>query len=125
MRKRTAILISNPNAGRGGRGGREVTRFCERLRAEGIKVEAVSTAGPNEAARLAAAAARGGVQDVIVSGGDGTINEALQGLVGTEARLAIWPQGTANVLARELQLRVAAPCLRQGLQRKLVVHLVS
>ncbi|HEY9402144.1 MAG TPA: diacylglycerol kinase family protein, partial [Pyrinomonadaceae bacterium] len=48
--------------------------------------------------------AGGGMREVIVSGGDGTINEALQGLVGTGVRLGIWPAGTANVLARELQL---------------------
>jgi YegS/Rv2252/BmrU family lipid kinase len=45
---------------------------------------------------------------VIVSGGDGTINEALQGLVGTSVRLGVWPCGTANVLARELNLPFAA-----------------
>ena len=41
--------------------------------------------------------------DVIVAGGDGTINEAIQGLAGSKARLAIIPRGTGNVLARELK----------------------
>lgn len=105
MKKREAILISNPNAGRGGeRRKREVARFCESLKKRGVEVEAFDTSGPNDAARLAANVARKGARDVIVSGGDGTINEALQGLVGTEARLAVWPRGTANVLARELRL---------------------
>jgi YegS/Rv2252/BmrU family lipid kinase len=45
-----------------------------------------------------------GAEVVIVGGGDGTINEAAQGLVGTGASLAVWPCGTANVLARELRL---------------------
>jgi diacylglycerol kinase family enzyme len=45
------------------------------------------------------------VRDIIISGGDGTINEALEGLVGAaEVRMGIWPRGTANVLARELKL---------------------
>jgi YegS/Rv2252/BmrU family lipid kinase len=98
-------LISNPNAGRGGRRREaEVARFCELLRARGIEVEVVSTKAAGDATRLAAEAAREGVGEVIVSGGDGTINEALQGLVGTRVRLGIWPAGTANVLARELRL---------------------
>lgn len=105
MKRREVVLISNPNAGRGGeRREREVARFCEDLKRRGIDVEVLSTSGPNDAARLAARVAQDGARDVIVSGGDGTINEALQGLVGTNARLAIWPRGTANVLARELKL---------------------
>ena len=105
MTKRTAVLISNPNAGRGGRHrAREVTRFCDLLNTRGVSVEVLNTSEPGEAARLAARATRSGVREVIVSGGDGTINEALQGLVGTDTRLGIWPRGTANVLARELAL---------------------
>ncbi|HEX8843303.1 MAG TPA: diacylglycerol kinase family protein [Pyrinomonadaceae bacterium] len=105
MTKRDAVLISNPNAGRGRAShGREIARFCESLKKQGVEVEALSTSGPNDAAQLAAGVAARGVRDVIVSGGDGTINEALQGLVGTGARLAVWPRGTANVLARELKL---------------------
>ena len=100
-----AVLIANPHAGRGGVArAAEIAHFCDRLRARGVKVEAISTTGPNDAARLAARVASEGTRDVIVSGGDGTINEALQGLVGTDARLAVWPRGTANVLARELKL---------------------
>ena len=64
----------------------------------------VATEGPGDATRIAADAGRKGVTDVIVAGGDGTINEALQGLVGTSIRLGILPRGTANVLACELGL---------------------
>jgi YegS/Rv2252/BmrU family lipid kinase len=105
MKRREAVLISNPNAGRGGlQRAREIARFCESLKKRGVEVEAHNTSGPNDAARLAADVAHKGVRDVIVSGGDGTINEALQGLMGTGARLAVWPRGTANVLAHELGL---------------------
>ncbi|HVG33589.1 MAG TPA: diacylglycerol kinase family protein [Pyrinomonadaceae bacterium] len=108
MTERKAVLISNPNAGRGGRKrAEEVARFRELLKLRGVSVEVLNTNGPNDAARLAERAAKSGVREVIVSGGDGTINEALQGLVGTDARLAIWPRGTANVLARELKIPFA------------------
>lgn len=100
-----AVLITNPNAGRGGRArAQKVARFCEHLRDEGIGVEVAETRGAHDAARLAERAAREGAREVIVSGGDGTINEALQGLVGKDVRLAVWPAGTANVLARALRL---------------------
>ncbi|MBC7912478.1 MAG: diacylglycerol kinase family lipid kinase [Pyrinomonadaceae bacterium] len=103
MNTNPTVLISNPNAGRGGaRRALEIKRFCEALKARGVKVEALSTNAPGDAARLAATAAKNGAATIIVSGGDGTINEALQGMVGTKARLAIWPRGTANVLAREI-----------------------
>lgn len=122
MSERRAILISNPNAGRGGaQRARSVTRFCERLKERGVGVELMDTSGPGEATRLVERAAVDGVREVIVSGGDGTINEALQGLVGTGVRLGIWPCGTANVLARELGLPFdaerAADVIAHGRQR--------
>ena len=126
MGRRKAILISNPNAGRG-RAHRalEVAGFCDRLKEHGIDVEVKNTTAPGDATRLAARAVSEGVSQVIVSGGDGTINEALQALVGTHARLAIWPRGTANILARELTLpfdgRRAAEVIARGQTRR--VHI--
>jgi diacylglycerol kinase family enzyme len=55
-------------------------------------------------AELAAEAAQLGYTAVFVAGGDGTINLALKGLVGTETALGVLPGGTANVLAQELGL---------------------
>jgi diacylglycerol kinase (ATP) len=103
---RKTVLIANPRAGQGGAGWRQeaIQHFCRLLQAQGIDVDVRPTRGPNDATRLAAEAAREGFLDIIVSGGDGTINEALQGLVGSSVRLAIWPRGTANVLGRELRL---------------------
>jgi YegS/Rv2252/BmrU family lipid kinase len=103
---RKAILIANPNAGQGGPERRKeaLDRFCALMKERGFQLEVQTTAGPRDATRLAAEAARGGCREVIVSGGDGTINEALQGLVGSGVRLAVWPRGTANVLGLELKL---------------------
>jgi YegS/Rv2252/BmrU family lipid kinase len=103
MAKRSAILITNPTAGGGGvRRQRAVERFCSLLNDRGVKVETRLTQSPQDATRLAAEAASQGYREIIVSGGDGTINEAVQALAGTDVRMAIWPSGTANVLGREL-----------------------
>jgi diacylglycerol kinase (ATP) len=55
--------------------------------------------------RVRDAVARGAVL-VVVGGGDGTISAAADGLVGTRTPLGILPLGTANVLARELEIPV-------------------
>ena len=103
MAERKAVLILNPNAGRGRAVvAREVETFCARAGDAGIAVE--PTKGPGDAAALAREAVTGGATDVVVRGGDGTVHEAIQGLVGTGARLLVWPAGTANVLARQLGL---------------------
>jgi YegS/Rv2252/BmrU family lipid kinase len=102
---RRATLISNPKTGRyGARRLRPIDDVAAQLRNLGIEVDLRLTAAPGEATEIAARAARNGSSDVIVAGGDGTINEAIQGLAGSKARLAIIPRGTANVLARELNL---------------------
>ncbi|MBA3441810.1 MAG: diacylglycerol kinase family lipid kinase [Pyrinomonadaceae bacterium] len=124
--KRSVVLISNPQAGRtGARRVDAVLRFCRHLKKRGVEVEVMNTTGPGDAACLAKQAVSEGWREVIVSGGDGTINEALQGLVGTDARLAIWPRGTANVLARELRLpfniEALAEVIAQGKTRRISV----
>lgn len=108
MSERKAILILNSNAGRGRACAREVETFCERVRARGIEIEAAPTKGPDDATRLASEAVRAGATDVVVRGGDGTVHETIQGLVGARARLLVWPAGTANVLARQLELPSSA-----------------
>ena len=118
MDQRKAVLISNPNAGRGGsHRAAEVERFCDLLKARNLQVELMNTQAPGDATRLAAEATEKGATDVIVSGGDGTINEALQGLVGTNARLAIWPRGTANVLAQDLELPLKLELVAEAIVR--------
>jgi diacylglycerol kinase (ATP) len=103
---RRVLLIANPNAGRGSLDERRqaVGQFCDLLKARAVEVEVRFTTGPGDATRIAREAAQGGHHDVIASGGDGTINEVLQGLIGSNTRLSIWPRGTANVVARELKL---------------------
>jgi YegS/Rv2252/BmrU family lipid kinase len=126
MPQRQVVLISNPHAGRGGpRRAAEIERFCDLLKTHGLPVQLLNTTAPGDATRLAAQAAADGATDVIVSGGDGTINEALQGLIGTNARLAIWPRGTANVLAYDLKLpfKIKAAAAAIAANRTRRIHL--
>lgn len=64
----------------------------------------VATAGPGHATRLAAEGVASGADLILVAGGDGTINEALNGMAGSAVPLAPLPAGTANVLCMELGL---------------------
>lgn len=105
MANRKAILISNPRTGRyAARARTPIEQIRDRLASLGVDTELVNTTGPGHATQVAARATQNGTTDVIVAGGDGTINEAIQGMAGTQARLGIIPRGTANVLARELHL---------------------
>ena len=100
---RKALLIANPNAGQFKLQRERATKtLCEALKKRGVAIEVQYTTAPNDASRMASEAAQKGYTDVIVSGGDGTINEAVQGLAGTNLRLTVWPSGTANVLGKEL-----------------------
>ena len=94
-----AVIIGNPNSGSAGDEG-YLEGFAETLRAGGLTVEVLNTERPDHATELAAAA---GDRLVIAAGGDGTVNEVLNGL-SEGATLGILPLGTANVLAQELGL---------------------
>jgi len=82
-----------------------------------------ATAGPGDAHRLAAAAVEEGYDVVVAAGGDGTLNEVLNGIASVpggleRVRLGVLPLGTVNVFARELKislnLRRAWEVLRRG-----------
>jgi YegS/Rv2252/BmrU family lipid kinase len=77
------------------------------LKAHGCEIQVHETAGPAHATELARSAATDDVDAVVAAGGDGTINEVLNGLVGSAVPMAILPLGTANVLARELGLSLS------------------
>jgi diacylglycerol kinase (ATP) len=72
------------------------------LDARGITVDSIATTGPGHAGEIARRAVDRGADLILVAGGDGTINEAVNGMVHSDVPLGILPAGTANVLANEL-----------------------
>ncbi|MCI0336436.1 MAG: diacylglycerol kinase family lipid kinase [Acidobacteria bacterium] len=99
-----ASLIYNPTAGALRRDPEQLERLMCALREQGIEISPLATTYAGHATDLAQQAVDERADVVIVCGGDGTINEVAQSLVGTETALAVWPCGTANVLAEELHL---------------------
>src|SRR5437868_5308195 len=100
-----ALLIFNPRAGRapaGHAGGLDRARKI--MAAHGIESELALTTEPGSASELARQAVRQGRELVIACGGDGTLNEVVNGLAGSAVALALLPAGTANVLAKEIGL---------------------
>lgn len=91
-------IIANPVAG-GGRGRGMAEALYRAVKSGGDAVDLTFT---GQAGDGRAAAARSEADLVAVVGGDGSINEVLNGLAIPGAALAVLPVGTANVVAREL-----------------------
>ncbi|EDY19481.1 diacylglycerol kinase catalytic region [Chthoniobacter flavus Ellin428] len=63
-----------------------------------------ATAAPGDARAVAEAAVKEGFATIVAAGGDGTVNEVVNGIVGSDVSLGILPVGTMNVFAAELGL---------------------
>lgn len=85
----------------------------------------VPTTGPNTAAAIARECISEGADVILATGGDGTINEVMNGMVGCEVPLGILPVGTANVLACEMGLRTHAPAAAEQLHRAVPVRIAA
>lgn len=107
-----AILIVNPNATSTTAAGRDLVAHALASR---LQLTVVHTTHRGHASEIATEARRGGIDLVIVHGGDGTVNEVVNGLLGPPAPtsmqsvtvgpiplLAVVPGGSANVFARSL-----------------------
>lgn len=102
---KTATLIYNPVAGRNPPKRESQIRHAREILAQnGIDASLARTTGPGSATELARAAAASGNDLVIVCGGDGTINEAVNGISPGTVTLGVLPGGTANIIAKELKL---------------------
>jgi len=102
---KSATLIYNPIAGRKPqRREKQIQAAVAVLREAGIAVQLAPTTGTGTAEGLARAAADQGAELILVCGGDGTINEVINGMTPSRATLGILPGGTGNIIARELHL---------------------
>jgi len=96
------IVVFNPVAGL--RRASLLWRVLDVLVANGVRIELAETHRAGHAEALAREATCAGAQMVVAAGGDGTIAEVANGLMGSSARLGVIPLGTANVMAHEMAL---------------------
>ncbi|MBM3831061.1 MAG: diacylglycerol kinase family lipid kinase [Verrucomicrobia bacterium] len=99
-----ACVIFNPTAK-----GNKARHFRHGIGELDPGVTLKPTQAPGDAQRLASEAVRQGYDTIVAAGGDGTVNEVINGIADTpsgfvKARLAVLPLGTVNVFARELGL---------------------
>ena len=116
-------VIFNPAAR-----GNKARHFRRQLDAIGSQCALKATAAPGDARRLAAEAVGDGYDLIAAAGGDGTLNEVLNGIGDApngfeRARLGVLPLGTVNVFARELKiplrLGLAWDVLQRGSETKI------
>lgn len=102
---RKAALLYNARSG-GGRRQRDadLTRILNVLGDAGVEATLVRTQSSVDAAEQARQAIVNGCDTVFACGGDGTVHDVLQGMVGSQAALGVIPMGTANSLAHDLGL---------------------
>lgn len=95
--KHIALIVHGARADRA-----DVRHLVNWVREKGHYVELYATFEPGDAAEFAARAAKKGVDVVAAGGGDGTVNEVVNGLDGFDVPLGIIPLGTANDFARQV-----------------------
>jgi len=111
-----ALLVHNPNATST---NAAVTDVISKALSAELKLDVEATKRRGHASSLAAAAVDEGYEVVIALGGDGTVNEVVQGLGRTDVKLAIIPGGSTNVWARSLGLPADAVEATSVVLRKL------
>lgn len=100
------MIIYNPVARGLARRLHHLERTLGVLDRQGIVAKLVPTEAPGTAGSQARQQIENGCDLIIAAGGDGTINEVANGMLNTNVPMAIFPGGTANVLAREMRLPI-------------------
>lgn len=116
----TAFVIGNPSAGRGGV-GKEWNELIARLAAQGIDVTPHLTEHAGHAVELARLARRSGCDLVVAAGGDGTVNEVVNGLLADGAgeagpALGLVALGSGSDYAKtfDIPTDIAGACAKLG-----------
>jgi len=110
-----AVIIANPVSGFVPQQTGRLHDTLAFMRSHGWRAELWFTQGPGDGSELARKAVEQQADMVIAAGGDGTINDIIQGLVGSETALAVLPTGTVNVWAREMGIPLDIAGARQVL----------
>ncbi len=99
---RRVAVVFNPAAGRSRR--HRLTEVADKLKSLGCHVTVLETTAPGHAEEIARSLNDADFDVIAAAGGDGTVNEVVNGLHGKSVALAVIPLGTANVLADEVGL---------------------
>ncbi len=123
------LVIINPAAG-SGRSESQIPLIKKTLLKMGFEAEYETTTAPNEGTNIALQAAKTGSYETIIAvGGDGTVNEVANGLVGSNVLLGAIPAGTGNDITSALgiPMETVAAChlLKKGKTRKVDMGLVT
>lgn len=123
------MLIANPAAGRAG--DRKIAQLAGYLQSHGASVEVSITEKRGDAREYAMRAARSDKRPdmIVAAGGDGTINEVVNGIAGTEVPMGVIPLGTVNLYALEtgipMDILKACDALLNGIVKKVNVGKVN
>ena len=101
MRKRPIPLFINPVAGRG-RARRHAESICRVLADSGVACEEIHSTAVSDIEYKVFAAASAGAERIIVAGGDGSVHEAVNGILrsASQTALGVIPLGTGNDFAK-------------------------
>jgi YegS/Rv2252/BmrU family lipid kinase len=100
--KKKILIILNPVAGRSEH--EKFSKIIEILKSNNLDIEITETKEAGHGKRIAAANLDAGFDMIVAAGGDGTVNEVLNGIYPHQIPFGLIPLGTVNVLAKEIKL---------------------
>jgi diacylglycerol kinase (ATP) len=117
-----AQVFVNPIAG-GGKCRKAYPAIVSTLRGAGVVCDVIVSQYPGQITEVSSELAALGYQTVIACGGDGTVNELVNGIAGTPTALGIVPMGTANDFAVNMgiskDIKLACKIIEEGRTRKI------